>query len=190
MAVAQFSDGNYRWIGVHNGAWTGEEEMTSLLSKYHASANGLWVDDTHKAHGGSQCISVQLKDGSYDEIALVPYNRLLTFPLETYSVEDIIEGMSEDELGEVFPDYDQIVWMDRDESVQELMEDDEDAKAMAQKSSGAVRSEDLASEDSIGQGDMSTTESDREIGQNEPSEDGLSEQEMYEMLVHHATLPL
>jgi hypothetical protein len=56
VAVAQFSDGNYRWIGVHNKAWTGEEERTSLLSKYHASANGLWVDDTHKAYGGSQCI--------------------------------------------------------------------------------------------------------------------------------------
>jgi hypothetical protein len=102
-------------------------------------------------------------------------------------VEDIIEGMSEEEIVDVFPDYDQIVWLDRDESVQELMENDEDAKSMVQKSSGTVKSKDMASQDSIDQGDMSTTESEGEVRQNWPSEDSLSEQEMYEVLVHHST---
>ena len=45
----------------------------------------------------------------------------------------------------------------------------------------------MASQDSIDQGDMSTTESEGEVRQNWPSEDGLSEQEMYEVLVHHST---
>ena len=184
IAVAQFSDGNYRWIGVHNGAWAGEEENTSHLSKYHALANGLWVDDTHKAHGGSQCISVWLEDGSYDEISLVPYNRLLTFPLETYSVQNILKGMSEEEVSEFFPDYDQIVWLDRDETVQVMMGDgqEEDQEAHVK-----------GDQDVIARGDYqhpwnpfeSSTE--EEMDDDSPSEGEMNEEEMVRVLVNHTS---
>jgi hypothetical protein len=187
IAVAQFSDGHFRWIGVHNGAWTGEEENTSLLSKYHASANGLWVDDTHKAHGGSQCISVWLEDGSYDEIALVPYNRLLTFPLETYSVQTIIEGMNEAEVSEFFPDYDQIVWLDRDESVQEMMGDGQVDDPRAQKCLVDGDPQGMELQELYLQGNPFFSSSEDDMDDDSPIEGGLSDEEMVRVLINHTS---
>jgi hypothetical protein len=130
---------------------------------------------------------VWLEDGSYDEIALVPYNRLLTFPLETYSVQNIIEGMTDEEVGEFFPDYDQVVWMDRDESVQVMMGDGQDEIPRAQESFVDGASNLKVYEASSHLESWFTSSSEDDTGDDDPMEGGLSEEEMHEVLVNHTS---
>lgn len=130
IAVVGFSEGQYRYAGVHNAAWLGpvredteapsDFHHTSILSANQArrALNVIDVDDRPMELGGAQRITVAVDEYVYpddtvrveDYIHLDVYGNLTAFTVATESIKIIIAGMNREEFREIIPD-DRVHWL-------------------------------------------------------------------------------